>query len=194
MLYKRQNTAYKKMTFLHIIHINLQIGLYCLRTHELTNTKFKIKFYLQRDGEYKECFHYNCNVLFFQLGAEYMEVCYNLYFYMSAMFHNSFLMKAINDQCREYENAVKSEVQKYIEAIFTAMKKNIKIYSELITAVVSEKWNWGKSILFNFMRCFYLKTNKHTHRGRKNLSKNWQEKDAIPTLCQTASRKTSYQE
>lgn len=75
---------------------------------------------------------------------------------MSAMSHNSFLMKAINDQCREYENAVKSEVQKYTEAIFTVKKKNIKIYSELITAVASEKWNWGKkSILFNFMRCFY---------------------------------------
>lgn len=89
-------------------------------------------------------------------------------------------MKAINDQCREYENAVKSEVQKYIEAIFTAMKKNIKIYSELITAVASEKWNWGKSILFNFMRCFYfLKKTKHTGEGK--------------TLAKTGKRKMLFQ-
>ena len=70
---------------------------------------------------------------------------------MPTIFDNSLLIKAINDECREFENAVKKiktcEVQgeKYIKPIFTAKeKKKVKIYFKLITEVTSKEGNWKK--------------------------------------------------
>ena len=70
---------------------------------------------------------------------------------MPTIFDNSLLIKAINDECREFENAVKKiktcEVQgeKYIKPIFTAKeKKKVKIYFKLIKEITSKEENWEK--------------------------------------------------
>ena len=71
--------------------------------------------------------------------------------YMPTIFDNSLLIKAINDEYREFENAVEkkknSEIQgeKYIKPIFTAKeKKKVKIYFKLITEIISKEGNWKK--------------------------------------------------
>ena len=85
-------------------------------------------------------------------------------------FHNSLLTKAINDQCREFENAVgkKDEVQgeKKIKAIFTAKEKkkgkNI-LQADNRNYLKGRKLGKGN----NFIRCYYFKK-------ELNLSKKWQ--------------------